>query len=325
MLSNAGWCVSGWQPKKVVMIRFLLVLMILLAEVAGAIEPYPSIAMFEWQPDDVTESSFRSGIQKAYPEARFYVYNAAESPQLLEKLLTVAATRQHDLYYVSGTSATLSVLARQQDKPVIFTKVHDPVAERIIASWDGSENNATGVSNRVPLRNQLKTLKRIVDFRRLGVLYNPHNPDSRQQLQELARLQSFLGFTLVRIPVSTPNQTQSHDFDRLDAVYLTQDPLIERFGGSLLERINLAGLPSLAADMTLVTREGALIGLVPDEYRIGRMAALSAVKILNGQSPATIPSLSLDYFMVVLNMRTARRLGVQVPFSLLVMADTIVR
>jgi putative ABC transport system substrate-binding protein len=206
--------------------------------------------------------------------------------------------------------------------------VHDPVAEGIIASWGGSENNATGISNRVPIRNQLKTLKRIVDFRRLGVLYNPNNPDSRQQLQELSRLQSFLKFTMVRIPISSPAQTLSPTFrqtDRLDAIYLTQDPLFERFGDRLLERINQAGLPSLAADMNLVTRKGALVGLVADEYRIGRMAALSAVKVLNGQSPGSIPSQSLDYFMVALNMQTARRLGVQVPFALLVMADTIVR
>jgi len=310
------------------MIRLLLVLMLLLAEAAGAAEPYPSIAMFEWQPDDVGESSFRSGIQKAYPEARFYVYNAAEAPQLLDRLLSVAAGRQHDLYYVSGTTATLHVLAREREKPVIFTMVHDPVAEGIIASWDGSENNATGISNRVPVRNQLKTLKRIIDFRRLGVLYNPTNPDSRQQLQELARMQSFLDFTLIRIPVTSPAQALNLTFsrdDKLDAIYLTQDPLIERLGDALLERINQAGLPSLAADMTLVTRKGALIGLVPDEYRIGRMAALSAVKVLNGQAPATIPSQTLDFFMVALNMQTARRLGVQVPFALLVMADTIVR
>lgn len=310
------------------MTRLFIALMVLLASVAAAAEPYPSIGMFEWQPDDLAESSFRSGIQKVYPEARFYVYNAGENTSLLERLLAVAATRQHDLYYVSGTTATLRVLSRQQERPVIFTMVHDPVAEGIIASWSGSENNATGISNRVPVRNQLKTLKRIVDFRRLGVLYNPNNPDSRQQLQELSRLQTFLNFTLIRIPISSPAQALNPPIsrtDQLDAIYLTQDPLFERFGDKLLERINQAGLPSLAADMALVTRKGALIGLVPDEYRIGRMAALSAIKVLNGQSPATIPSQSLDYFMVALNMQTARRLGVQVPFSLLVMADTIVR
>ena len=310
------------------MIRLLLVLMLLLTKAADAAEPYPSIAMFEWQQDDTAESSFRSGIQKTFPEARFYVYSAAESPQLLDRLLTVAAARQHDLYYVSGTTATLAVLVREPNRPVIFTMVHDPVAEGIIASWEGSENNASGISNRVPVRNQLKTLKRIVDFRRLGVLYNPTNPDSRQQVQELTRLQLFLAFTLVHIPVSAPDQAQNLKFskdDKLDAVYLTRDPLIERLGDGLLERINQAGLPSLAADMTLVTHKGALLGLVPDEYRIGRMAALSAVKVLNGQPPAAIPSHSLDFFMVALNMQTARRMAVQVPFALLVMADTIVR
>ncbi len=295
---------------------------------AAAAEPFPSIAIFAWQLDGPAETGFREGILKRFPNARFYTYCAAEDPMLLERFLEIAAQRRHDLYYVSGTSATLQVLAREKKKPVVFTMVLAPVEEGVIASWDSSETNTTGISSQVPILNQLKTLKRIVDFKRLGVLYNPSSPDARHQIRELERLQSFLGYVIVPIPVATPAKALDlglkHRTD-LDAVFLTQDPLIERLGHSIISQINDAGLPSLAAELTLVTRRGALLGLVPDGYRIGRLAALSAHRILDGTPPSRIPSRSLDFFMVVLNMRTAYQLDVQVPFSLLVTADTIVR
>lgn len=303
-------------------------LIVLAASPVAAREPFPSIAIFSWQLDSPAEIGFREGVLRAYPNARFYTYCAAEDPQILETFLEAAARRRHDLYYVSGTMAALQVLARETQKPVIFTMVLAPVEEGVIASWDASENNATGISNQVPVLNQLKTLKRIVDFQRLGVIYNPTSPDARHQVREVERLQSFLNFSMVRIPVGGPTQAMDLDLaarGELDAIFLTQDPLIERLGHSIVAQINAAGLPSLAADMTLVTRRGALLGLVPDKYRIGRLAAFSALRVLDGTPPARIPSRSLDFFMVVLNLRTASALEVQVPFSLLVIADTIVR
>lgn len=293
-----------------------------------AAEPYPSIAMFVWQFDGPAETGFREGVLRDHPNARFYAYCAAENPLLLQHFLAAAQRRQHDLYYVSGTSAALQVLAHEKHKPVVFTMVLAPVEEGVIASWEASERNTTGISSQVPILNQLKTLKRIVDFHRLGVIYNPVNPDARHQLRELERLGPFLGFSILPMPIASPAQAKElrlHSAPQADAIFLTDDPLTERFGHSIMAQINAAGLPSLAADMTLVTRKGALLGLVPDKYRIGRLAALSALRILEGMPPSRIPSRSLDFFMVALNMRTAHQLNVQVPFSLLVIADTITR
>lgn len=316
------------KPERVQILLGILFGLLFGGSAALAAEPFPSIAMFEWQPDSAAENGFRDGVQKIYPEARFYVYNASGDDALLETYMDVAAPRRHDLYYVSGTAAAVRLLAREEESPVVFTMVQDPVEAGLIASWESSENNATGISNRVPILNQLKTLKQIVPFTRLGVVYNPANPDSLQQVRELERLQPFLGFNLQKIPVSTPQQTKELSLPEapsLDAVYLTCDPLLERFAHRLLEQIHRAGLPSLAADMSLVTRKGALLGLVPDEYRIGRLAARNALEALEGTAPTAISSRSLDFFMVAVNMETARLLRVQIPLSLLVIADTIVR
>jgi putative ABC transport system substrate-binding protein len=111
----------------------------------------------------------------------------------------------------------------------------------------------------------------------------------------------------------------------VDAVYLSADPLIHELGAEIIERINKAHLPTLAADLTMVTHKKALLGLVPDNYQVGHLAAQNALAVLDGTPPSDVPSKSLDFFMVVLNMQTARILDVQIPLSLLVIADTIVR
>ncbi|WP_029915601.1 ABC transporter substrate-binding protein [Pelobacter seleniigenes] len=311
------------------MFKTWLYLLIFLSLPAAAFSArlFPSIAMFEWQGDGIVEKGFRDGLQKFFPDARFYVYNLAGDENLLPYYLKAAKERQHDLYYVSGTDLTRRLLALEKQHTVVFTMVQAPVEEGLIASWRSSENNATGISNSVPLLNQLKALKRIRDFQHLGVLWQPNNPESRQQVDELFRLQPFLHYQLHKINLleMSDNVVLSPEIlSTLDSVYITNAPLFKHVGDKIISQLNEARIPSLTADMTFVTSQGALLGLVPDKYRIGRLAALNAQKALQGFLPEQIPSRSLDFFMVVLNMQTARKIRVQVPFSLLVIADTII-
>lgn len=306
----------------------LVVSWLVLALPAPAAAVWPQIALIEWQADGAIENGFRDGIQKIYPDVRFWVYNAAGDPQLLEQQILHARSRQPDLYYVSGTPATVRLLRHETRRPVIFTRVQDPAREGIIAGPENSERNVTGISHRVPVLNQLKALVRVKKFNRLGVLFDPDNPDAGRQVSELARLQPFLGFELVRFPLSADRKAPVSSLPGdppVDALYLAADPLVNARAEEILPRINREGIPTLAADMSLVTRGGALLGLVPDNYQVGRLAALNALAVLQGTPPAAVPSRSLDFFMVVINMKTARSIGVQIPFSLLVIADTIVR
>jgi putative ABC transport system substrate-binding protein len=75
----------------------------------------------------------------------------------------------------------------------------------------------------------------------------------------------------------------------------------------------------------MVVHHGLLLGLQPSYYRLGLLAAEKAGLILNGASPSEIPSSRLDYFQMSVNMKTARKIDVQIPMSILVMANTIIR
>jgi putative ABC transport system substrate-binding protein len=233
-----------------------------------------------------------------------------------------------DLIYVFGTIATQSVLRKIKKTPVVFNIVNRPVAAGIIETWQNSGNNATGVSNQVPVENQLKALQKVVKFKRLGIIYNPREPNSRIQRRIAAGLQASLGFRLFDFQIAHAQDTAAvmpRLKDAVDAVFIPADSLMISLGEDLVHWINRLKLPSLATVETLVVDHGLLLGLQPSYYQLGRLTADKAIRILAGEAPTKIPTSRLDFFQMTVNMKTARAIGVQIPISILVMANKIIR
>ena len=113
--------------------------------------------------------------------------------------------------------------------------------------------------------------------------------------------------------------------DKIDAVFLPADSMIKFLGKKIMEVINEYKIPSLSSVGSMVPEDCVLVGFVPKYYELGRIAARKAILILNGTNPSDIPSSVLDYYNISVNMKTARRINIQIPMSVLVMANQIVR
>jgi putative ABC transport system substrate-binding protein len=111
----------------------------------------------------------------------------------------------------------------------------------------------------------------------------------------------------------------------VDAVFIPADSLMISLGDELAAWINDLRLPSLVTVATMVENNGLLIGLLPSYYELGLLAAQKTERILRGESPSDIPSSCLDFFQVTVNMKTAREIDVQIPMSILVIANKIIR
>ena len=111
----------------------------------------------------------------------------------------------------------------------------------------------------------------------------------------------------------------------VDAVYFPADSMTKSLGKEIMALVNEFKIPSLSAVESMVPEDGALLGLVPNYYELGRLAAAKALKILQGKKPADIPSSALDHFQMSVNLKTAQKIAVQIPMSILVMANKIVR
>ncbi|MCD4674619.1 MAG: ABC transporter substrate-binding protein [Desulfobacula sp.] len=287
-----------------------------------------SIAMITWRGETVAEKGFIDGLDNSTYDIALTKYHADQDDFQLQKIITQIQNNSVDIIYVFGTTATKAVLSRIKDIPVIFNIVSRPVGSGIIASWKSSKNNATGASNKVSEINQLKTLKKVINYKNLGIIYNPKEQNAIIQRNNVKQLENRLDFSLKEYSIS-----QEQDIllilpqmkDKVDAVFLPADSMIKFLGKKIMEKVNEYKIPSLSSVGSMVPEDGVLLGFVPKYYELGKIAARKAVLILNGRKPSDIPSSVLDHYHISVNMKTARKINIQIPMSVLVMANQIVR
>jgi len=287
-----------------------------------------NVAMITWRGETEAERGFIDELGKSNYRITFIKYHANQNHRKLQKIIDSIQSSYVDLIYVFGTTATKIVLSRVKDKPVVFNIVSRPVKSGIIAGWETSKNNAVGASNQVPVLHQLKALKKVINYSRLGIIYNPKEQNSVIQKDIANKLESFLEFELKEYKIS-----QKSDVLKVlplmkgavDAVYFPADSMTKSLGKEIMALVNEFKIPSLSAVESMVPEDGALLGLVPNYYELGRLAAAKALKILQGKKPADIPSSALDHFQMSVNLKTAQKIAVQIPMSILVMANKIVR
>ncbi|MCP4719191.1 MAG: hypothetical protein GY860_07015 [Desulfobacteraceae bacterium] len=284
--------------------------------------------MITWRGETIAEKGFIDELDKSALNIALIKYNAGQDDFQLQKIITQIQNNPVDIIYVFGTTATKAVLLRVKETPVVFNIVSRPVGSGIIASWESSKNNATGASNKVSVINQLKTLKKVINFKKLGIIYNPKEQNSIIQRNTVKRLENRLHFSLKEYKICREEDIVHilpQMKGRVDAIFLPADSMIKFLGEKILKKVNEYKIPSLSSVGSMVPEDGVLLGFVPKYYELGRMAAKKAILILNGRNPSNIPSSVLDYYNISVNMKTARKIDIQIPMSVLVMANLIVR
>jgi len=316
------------------MIRLFFFIPCVLGLVFLIISPCPAfakeycIAMITWRGETIAEKGFIDELNNSAHDIALTKYNAGQDDFRLQKIITQIQNNPVDIIYVFGTTATKAVLLRIKDTPVVFNIVSRPVGSGIIASWESSKNNATGASNKVSAINQLKTLKKVINYKKLGIIYNPKEQNSIIHGNNVKRLENLLHFSLKEYRISREQDILKilpQIKDKVDAVFLPADSMIKFLGKKIMEVVNGYKIPSLSSVGSMVPEDGVLLGFVPKYYELGRIAARKAILILNGRKPSDIPSSVLDHYHISVNMKTARKINIQIPMSVLVMANQIVR
>ena len=287
-----------------------------------------NIALITWRGETMAEKGFVDELNTSGYDIHIKKYHADQNyRKLLTTIQTIRKNPVH-LIYVFGTTATKAVLAQIKTTPVVFNIVNHPVSSGIIASWEHSGNNATGASNKVSEINQLKTLKKLIDFKRLAILYNPKEQNSIIQKNNVKQLEKKLGFLLQEYEITNEEdilKVLPQMKNNVDALFLPADSMIKSLGQKIMVLVNQYQIPSLSSVGSMVPHDGVLLGFVPKYYELGQMAAQKAILILNGHLPNDIPSSVLDHYHVLVNMKTAKKIQIQIPMALLVIANQIVR
>ena len=290
-----------------------------------------NVVMLRWRYKDRSEEAFEKVLNSSQYEIIWQDFCADEKKDKLAEIIKSLDTSKIDLIYAFGTTVTKALKEAIKDVPIVFNIVTDPVAAGVVDSWEHSGNNFTGASNGVPVESQIKSLKQVMDFKRLGMLHNPSEANSVILRDGANALEGKYGFTLIEAKFTTKEDLDSAIKtlmdERADAVWLSSISAVIANKDIILKAINEKKLPTMTTQINFVDikdKDAALIGLGPDYYKLGELAGQKALEIFAGKKPNDIPSETLKTFDLIINLQTARKIGIKIPVKILKMATKII-
>jgi putative ABC transport system substrate-binding protein len=230
-----------------------------------------------------------------------------------------------DLIFAVGITALQAVLAQPTDIPVIFAMVLNP--DSIVGSQAA---NITGASMNVPASEILRVLEQMnPKIRKLGVVYNESKTGSLiAQAKELA---AGAGIEILDRRVSSPKEAikalDALQHDGIDAFWFVPDETI--LAPAVTKQVFLVshrnGIPVVGLSKNQA-RMGAVLSLsFASSEDIGRQAGELALAVLGGKSPASVPMTNARKVSLTVNLKAARKLGLEIPESVLVAANDVIQ
>jgi len=260
-------------------------------------------------------------------EYRFAESDLARLPQLAAELVSLKV----DIIVASPTPAAVAAKQVTDAIPIVMVNAGDPVGLGLVESLARPGGNVTGLAFSVALETLGKALELLKDtvpnLNRVAVLLNPANPAhslAKKQV-EVAAAGSGVQLQLleVRGPGDFPNAFAAMAQERAGAVIIVPDVLSVENAKQLAELAVSTGLPSMHGFREEV-EAGGLISYGPNLTQPFRHAAAFVDKILKGVKPADLPVQQPTKFELVINLKTARVLGLTIPPTLLARADEVI-
>jgi putative ABC transport system substrate-binding protein len=259
-------------------------------------------------------------------------YRSADGhPERLQQLAAELVRAGPDVLIAGfGTLAPKAAMAATRSIPIVFTSVGDPVGAGLVASLSQPGGNATGMSGQASdiAAKKLQFLEDLVPGKKLvAVLGNPDTPYTALALQQVKTAAAAMGLpfaflearTVDQIPVAIDEAIRSGAASML----VLEDPVLL---GAIQKTTELAAKGRLPAiyGPSEYAHAGGLISYGTDQSQLSRRAAEYVDRILKGASPASLPVEQPTKFELVINLKTAKALGLEIPPGLLSLADELI-
>jgi putative ABC transport system substrate-binding protein len=229
-----------------------------------------------------------------------------------------------------GTPPTLAAKAATSTIPIVFANLGDPVGQGVVASLARPGGNLTGVSIFFPelIDKRIELLAELVpEARMVGLIVNPKNPTNELTMgnpQEAARAKGIeLGILTATSESEIAPAFASLVELRAGAVLVSSDPLFFINRERVVALAAQVGVPAMYGWREFV-QGGGLISYAPNIVSTYRQAAKYVAKILNGAKAGELPVEQPTKIELVINLSTARALGLTVPQTLLARADEVI-
>ena len=258
------------------------------------------------------------------------VYRWAEGrPERFVEIAGEFVQLKVDVIFAVGTEAALAMKEATSVIPIVFPVAGDPVVTGLVGSLAHPGGNVTGLSNQaIDLgRKRLEILREVLPgLSRLAIMANAAYAGGAPDIDEVRAATRKLGVELVSIePRRTEEITPALESlkDRVEALYVVGDPLMNLNRMRINTFALAARLPTMYVQREYV-ESGGLMSYGPNYPDLNRRAADYVDKILRGTKPGDIPVEQPTKFDLVINLITAKAIGVTIPSMLLARADEVI-
>ena len=274
----------------------------------------------------MTELGYIEGKNVAYD-----FQNSKGDQDALAKLAEALVQRKPDLIVTSSTTASVPIakLAKGTNLPVVFLSTGDPL--RLVKSYASSGNNLTGISSSSVeltgkrmelLKNLAPKTKRVIlliDTAGIGINHQRLTADAREAAKKL-------GLGPVHLEIQTKNADEMKQKIPLikrslgDALFVPPEATIVASTEEIAQQVIREKLPHVGPNIETVKR-----GLLANYFSLGQQGAVLVDKILKGARPTDLPIEQPFKLHLLLNLKTARAIGLEIPADILLQADEVLK
>jgi putative ABC transport system substrate-binding protein len=326
--------------RKASVLSILFVVVLLAVAVIAEAQSQGKVAKIGWlavrpaSAASVIESFQREFGKLGYVEGKNIVFEYRYAEGKLDRLPALAdelVRLKVDVLITPNTPGALAAKNATRTIPIVFLDVTDPVGAGLVDSLVRPGGNVTGFTTigSVLAGKRLELLKETIPkLSRVALLWNPQDPSSAQTWKESQLPARELGLQLHSIEVSSADRFESAFKEatkaRSGALAWISSPLGLSTQNQTVELANKYRLPAIY-DRRAVVENGGLMSYGPDRAESFRRAAVFVDKILKGTKPADIPVEQPTKFELVINLKTAKQIGLTIPPNMLARADKVIK
>jgi putative ABC transport system substrate-binding protein len=279
-------------------------------------------------------AAFRSGLEEfGWSDGRNiqidYRWAGADPTRLQASAAQLVALKPEVIFAASGTP--LAALHRETlDIPIVFTNASDPVSDGFVASWARPGGNITGfpMFEYSTIIKWLELLKQFApQVTRAAIVYDPSQPSSVGLVREIEPAAVSLGVQLFPTAVRDAKQIEqsikSFATEPNGSLIVLPSTVATVHRQAIIKLAALYSLPALYP-YRLFVAEGGMASYAPHLLELYRRAASYVDRILKGEKAADLPIQTPDKYELVINLQTAKALGLEIPPTLLARADEVI-
>ncbi|MCP3873595.1 MAG: hypothetical protein GY699_10635 [Desulfobacteraceae bacterium] len=285
-----------------------------------------NIAMILWRGETKAEHGFKDGLRDLGYPVQYRIEDAGQDRKEVARVLKQLTPKFETFHYIYTFGTTVSRTTRiilNNSVPQIFNVVTDPVAAGIVNSIESSGGNISGVSDSIPVAEQIKRVLGLINFKKIGIIFNPREKNSMIIRNEVYNTARVFNFEVIDLRSPPANKMLQNNLQKLidksiqvDAVYLPADSFIVSNAELIASYLRRAKIISIGATKEYI-EHGVLMGFVVNYYQLGKAAAKIVDRHQKGEMLQTIPIEEGKNPYLVINKTTCDLLNIPISDAVL--------